>query len=110
MEKNSNMTWIGNVHWYMHDYSCILVPRNNIWFKTIEPDIKEIWKIILKERKTGYDHRKPKKRKKKLSPKSFEIFKTETDNLFKNEKITPEIDNKSQNIIIKVRTESFDNN
>ena len=110
MEKNSNMTWIGNVHWYMHDYSCVLVPRNKIWFKTIEPDIKEIWKIILKERKTGYDHRKPKKRKKKLSPKSFEIFKTETDKLFKNEKITPEIDNKSQNIVIKVRTESFDKN
>ena len=108
IEKNSNITWIGNIYWYMYDYSCILVPRNNMWFRKIEPDIKETWNTILKERKTGYDHRKPKSRKKKLTPKSFETFKIETNNSLKNTNINAVIDDKSQNIVIKVRTESFD--
>ena len=107
MEKNSNMTWISNIYWYMHDYSCVLVPRNKIWFRSIEPDIKCIWKTILKERKTGYEHRKPKQKKKKLSPKSFENLKIETANTFKDSNIDAVVYNKTQNIVIKVRTESF---
>ena len=92
----------------MHDYSCVLVPRNKQWFAAIKPDIEEIWNTILKERKTGYDHRKPKsKRKKKLSPKSLEVFTNNTLETFKNTKINPQID-KNQNIVIKVRTQSFE--
>ena len=102
------MSWISNKYWYLEDYSCVLVPRNKVWFRSIEPDIKAIWKTILKERKTGYDHRKPKRKKKKLSPKSFETFKIETANTFKDSNIDAIVDNKSQNIVIKVRTESFE--
>ena len=108
MEKNEKLTWITNVYWYMRDYSCVLVPRNKQWFAAIKPDIEEIWNTILKERKTGYDHRKPKsKRKKKLSPKSLEVFTNNTLETFKNTKINPQID-KNQNIVIKVRTQSFE--
>ena len=46
--------------------------------------------------------------KKKLTPKSFETFKIETNNSLKNTNINAVIDDKSQNIVIKVRTESFD--
>ena len=49
-----------------------------------------------------------KKKKKKLSPKSFENFKIDTANTFKDTNIDAIVDNKSQNIVIKVRTESFE--
>jgi putative phage-type endonuclease len=65
MEKNKNLTWIKNIYWKIDIFSCILVPRNKKWFESKIPTIKDFWNIILKERKTGYEHRKPKKREKK---------------------------------------------
>tara|TARA_B100001093_G_scaffold520387_1_gene615349 strand:+ start:4735 stop:6108 length:1374 start_codon:yes stop_codon:yes gene_type:complete len=108
MEKNAHMSWINNLYWYLEDYSCVLVPRNKLWFKTVYPDFKELWNTILKERETGYEHRRPKKKKKKkLTPTSLEKIKNETINLFAGTNLNPKID-ENQNIIIKVRTESFD--
>jgi len=83
IEKNSEMAYIKNIYWYLHDYSCVLVPRNKKWFEHILPKIRDLWDTVLKERQTGYDHRRPKKR---------------------NKKITQE---QAENIVIKVRTESF---
>ena len=110
MEKNSHMSWISNLYWYLEDYSCVLVPRNKKWFKAVYPEFKELWNIILKERETGFDHRKPKKTRKKtkkLTPNSLEKFKTDAKTLFADTNLSPKIDEK-QNIVIKVRTESFD--
>ena len=76
-------SYIKNIYWYLHDYSCVLVPRNKKWFEHILPKIRDLWDTVLKERQTGYDHRRPKK---------------------KNKKITQE---QAENIVIKVRTESF---
>lgn len=67
-DKNSEMTWIKNIYWKLKTYSCILVTRNKLWFKTVLPQFKKIWEIILKERKTGYSHRLPKKKQKKSTP------------------------------------------
>ena len=61
-EKNNHMTWIKDIFWKLDTYSCILVPRNKLWFKTVLPQFKKIWDTILKERKTGYTHRLPKKK------------------------------------------------
>jgi putative phage-type endonuclease len=110
MEKNKQMTWVTNCYWYLKDYSCVLVPRNKLWFKTVYPDLKKTWDTVLKERETGYEHRKPKKRKKKstkLTPKTLEKLKTDTQELFKDSSLSPNI-GEHKNIIIKVRTESFD--
>jgi hypothetical protein len=82
MEEFSNLTWIRNIYWWLDEHSCVLVPRNKGWFEFVKDDFQKIWDIILKERVTGWDHRKPKKRVKKL--------------------------NSNNNIIIKIRTESFD--
>ena len=102
------MSWINNLYWYLEDYSCVLVPRNKLWFEAVYPDFKELWNTILKERESGYEHRKPKKKKKKkLTPTSFEKMKNETINLFAGTNLNPKID-ENQNIVIKVRTESFD--
>ena len=90
LDQNKEMTYIKNIYWYLQDYSCVLVPRNKLWFKSILPQLKTFWNIILSERESGYEHRKPKSRNKKI----------------KNQKVT---NNLEQNIVIKVRTESFDN-
>lgn len=50
------------IYWYCETYSCVLVKRNRPWFEIALPQIKEIWDTITKERVTGYEHRKPKKR------------------------------------------------
>jgi len=60
--ENTEMTWIKNIYWYLDKYSCSLVLRNRKWFKEVAPVFCNIWETIKKERVSGYDHRKPKKR------------------------------------------------
>ena len=49
-------------YWYLDEFSCILVKRNQIWFQYALPKIMDIWKTIETERETGFAHRAPKKR------------------------------------------------
>lgn len=65
MEEKSDLTWIKNTYWRLQEYSCVTVSYNEEWFETAKPYFKNIWKTIEKERLTGYEHRKPKKRQKK---------------------------------------------
>ena len=65
MEKHNTHSWINNIYWHLQDYSLVLCPRNKNWFNTIFPQLEEVWNTILKERNTGYQHRKPKKKNKK---------------------------------------------
>jgi len=74
MYKNNNLTWIQNIHWYLEKYSCVLIPRNKKWFHSILNKAEECWKLILKERVTGYEHRRPKKREKKPKPPGENII------------------------------------
>jgi len=55
------------IYWKLDEYSCVLVERNPLWFESILPKIRDSWKIVEAERKTGYEHRAPKKREKKTS-------------------------------------------
>ena len=61
MTKNDDLTWIKDIHWWLDEYSCVLVLRNKLWFENAISKIQDIWTIIEKERKTGYEHRLPKK-------------------------------------------------
>ena len=65
LDDNTNLTWVTNIYWRLEDYSCVLVPRNKKWFNAVYPELKEVWDTILKERISGYSHRKPKSYKKK---------------------------------------------
>jgi hypothetical protein len=110
LDDSKNLEFICKIYWYLHDYSCVLVPRNKTWFSHVQPKLKSIWDTIEKERIEGYEHRKPKsKRKKKLTPTSLTKLEENTKSLFANCDLidSPKID-KNQNIVIKVRTESFD--
>ncbi len=110
LDETTDMEFVCKIYWYLQDYSCVLVPRNRNWFNYAQPKMKGIWDTIEKERIEGYDHRKPKsKRKKKLTPTSLDLLQEKTKNLFAKCNLidSPKID-KNQNIVIKVRTESFD--
>jgi hypothetical protein len=62
IDKNTDLVWIKNIYWYLHQYSCVLVLRNDAWFQNAIPQIEKVWNIILRERETGFEHRAPKKR------------------------------------------------
>ena len=66
-DKPVELNWIKNIYWYMDNHSCSLVVRNKPWFQTVVPLFRGVWDTILKERVSGYEHRKPKKREKKLN-------------------------------------------
>jgi len=50
------------IYWYVDQFSCVLIERNQEWFMKAAPKIKEVWDIIIQERTTGYEHRAAKKR------------------------------------------------
>lgn len=70
MDKNKDLTWIENIYWYLEDISIVLVTRNEKWYNKALPKMIETWDTIIKERKEGFDHRKPNKRE-KAPPKSL---------------------------------------
>jgi len=62
-----NMLWIKNHYWKLEKLSCVLILRNKKWFQDNVEQLENVWNIILKERVTGYEHRAPTKRVKKIS-------------------------------------------
>ena len=66
MEKEG-YEWISRIYWYLDKMSCVLVFRNRKWFEKAILEINELWQTILKERKSGYEHRAPTKRVRKDS-------------------------------------------
>lgn len=67
MEVYSDMEWIRNIYWRLDQVSCVVVERNKLWFSLSYPLIETLWKTIETEKITGFDHRKPKRRR-KISP------------------------------------------
>jgi putative phage-type endonuclease len=62
MKQHIDDTWIKNIYYYLHEYSCVLVLQNMSWFNYAKKILSDLWNIVLKERVTGYEHRAPKKR------------------------------------------------
>jgi len=60
--EKDGFAWVRNIYWKLEEFSCVLVCRNRIWFRQCVGDIENIWKIIEKERETGYAHREPTRR------------------------------------------------
>ena len=55
--------WVRTIYWYLDQYSCVLVRRNRLWFEEAVPVLEKLWNTVEEERKSGYDHRAPAKRK-----------------------------------------------
>ena len=61
-ERERNI-WVRTIYWRLDEYSCVLVRRNRLWFEEAVKVLASVWRTIEHERKTGYDHRVPIKRK-----------------------------------------------
>jgi putative phage-type endonuclease len=55
------------IYWKLDNYSCILVLRNTQWFDAAIIEIEKVWNTIIYEKETGFEHRAPKKRKKRAN-------------------------------------------
>jgi hypothetical protein len=62
IDKNAGITWLKNIYWYLNQYSCVLIRKNDVWFESAIKKIENVWNTILRERESGYEHRAPKKR------------------------------------------------
>ena len=62
-EEHENLYLLGVSYWYLDEFSCVLVKRNELWFKKSLSEIEKVWDIIEKERVDGYEHRASKKRR-----------------------------------------------
>ena len=62
-----NYIFMKFIYWKLEQLSCVLVLRDEEWFKNNVGQLENIWNIIEKERISGYQHRAPKKNTKKNS-------------------------------------------
>lgn len=67
--ESQGYQWVTNMYWKLQVFSCVLVLRNRFWFQSSVPQIRELWQTIERERLSGYDHRAPKSRTKKIEVK-----------------------------------------
>jgi putative phage-type endonuclease len=107
MEENEDsMTWIKNIYWKLEQISCVLVQRNQKWFHDNVGAMKELWAIVEKERKTGFSHREPKKRVKKVD--AYEPVGGGCLITIKKTNDSISCSPVASSPIIKIRTESID--
>jgi putative phage-type endonuclease len=66
-----NYTFLKFIYWKLEKLSCVLVLRNNDWFKNNVVQLEKVWKIVEHERVTGYEHRAPVKKAKKEQHKPY---------------------------------------
>jgi putative phage-type endonuclease len=78
IDAHDGITWIKNIYWHLEVYSCVLVLRDKEWFKNAVVKIQELWKIVEREKITGYEHRAPKRRVIKKNDKIDKNNKNET--------------------------------
>jgi putative phage-type endonuclease len=72
--KKEGLVLFQTIYWYLEEYSCVLIPRNRQWFSAALPFIDEFWKIIVKERVEGYEHRASKKKMNVVSDASSNSY------------------------------------
>jgi putative phage-type endonuclease len=66
LTKNTNKTYVRNIYWKLEVISCVLVLRNKLWFKNVQPAIEIFWNNLIDEKESGnYVERINKKQKMK---------------------------------------------
>jgi putative phage-type endonuclease len=69
--RGEGLALLNTLYWYLEEMSCVLIERNQAWFSTAIPKIEAVWKTIVEERQTGYQHRASKSAKARSG--SFQI-------------------------------------
>jgi hypothetical protein len=80
-----NYLFIKFIYWKLEVCSCVLVLRKRDWFKNNIAQLENVWKIIEKERISGFEHRAPNKKQKKEPNKP--VVEQESKCLLKYNKI-----------------------
>jgi putative phage-type endonuclease len=62
-----NYIYMKTHYWKLEKLSCVLVCRNKQWFNDNVKELENIWDTITKERVTGYAHREPNRKQKKIN-------------------------------------------
>lgn len=62
-----NYIYMKTHYWKLEKLSCVLVCRNQQWFKDNVKELEDIWNTITKERVTGYQHREPTRKQKSVN-------------------------------------------
>jgi len=99
MDEYIDYVWIKNIYWKLECYSCVLVLRNNIWFKDNIKEMQKMWDIIVNERNTGYEHRAATKKQKKDENINNGLC------LLNINKKSGKVEIKQNNIIYEIKTE-----
>jgi len=60
-------TYIKTIFWKLEHLSCVLVCRNRQWFTDNVSKLADLWKTIEEERISGYEHRAPNRKQKKIN-------------------------------------------
>jgi hypothetical protein len=77
-ENDNTIEWFKYIYWKLDVYSCVLVKRRPEWFNYALDKIKNTWDIILKEKESDeYLKRAPKKRIKKETKETDEMYELE---------------------------------
>jgi putative phage-type endonuclease len=64
LAKNKDYSYVRNIYWKLETISCVLVLRNKLWFKHIQPYIETFWNALVSEKNDGsYVNRINNKRK-----------------------------------------------
>ena len=103
-EKNKDLELIARLYWKLVKISCVLVLRNKLWFKKVQPMIEIFWNNLVKERESG-EYKERIKKKRKLA---LEDAKSKSDFPMGGCLINPALFNneeKVENVIISVNTE-----
>jgi putative phage-type endonuclease len=95
INENNDKMFSHKIYWRMDKVSCVLIERNKLWFNSIVDSLNDVWKIILKERKEGYEHRLPKKTNKTHKSEVPSIIMTDELIQYKN-KIVGKSESKSK--------------
>tara|TARA_Y100000816_G_scaffold181971_1_gene131737 strand:- start:1593 stop:2939 length:1347 start_codon:yes stop_codon:yes gene_type:complete len=104
IEKNKDLELITKIYWKLVKISCVLVLRNKLWFKKVQPMIEIFWNNLVKERESG-EYKERIKKKRKLA---LEDAKSRSDFPMGGCLINPALFNKEEkveNVIISVNTE-----
>jgi hypothetical protein len=66
-------------YWWLDQYSCVLVLRNQPWFEAAIKRVEALWRIVEVERVQGCEHRAPKKRVVKSVLQNYILNKLEEE-------------------------------
>lgn len=77
----SNLEFIRFIYWRLEIASCVLVPRNKLWFNTARPLIENTWKTITEEKKNGNYLKRVNPNKKLKNPSCLINMNVFSDNL-----------------------------